>query len=158
MRRKRLVIGGALVLAIVVASTSVAASKPVLPDGTTSSPNRASTTGIAGPAGPQQISPIAAYFKRVTFSSDELGQSQEIEAKLPAGRYLVEVLTPHAASTPDCLGVSFPLAPPHADTPAFNGYVSVAENGDPVTVSCFERATDANSTASYELFFIPAAG
>jgi hypothetical protein len=157
MNRKRLLVGGTLALAIVVASTSVAWSKPVLPDGTTNSPDPASTTGIAGPVGPQQITPVAAYFKRVTYTSDELGQYQETAAKLPAGRYLVEVLTPHAASEPDCLGVSFPLAPPHGNATAFTGYVTVANNGDPVTISCYEQATDANSTASYELFFIPAA-
>jgi hypothetical protein len=158
MNRTRLLIGGALTFALIVASTSVSWSKPVLPDGTTSSPDPPSTTGIAGPAGPQQISPVAAYFKRVTYSSDELGQYQETAAKLPAGRYLVEVLTPRASSTPDCLGVSFPLVPPHGSATAFTGYVSVVKNGDPVTVSCFERATDANSTASYELYFIPAPG
>jgi hypothetical protein len=158
IHRKKLLVGAALAFALVVAGASMASSEPVLPDGTTSSPDPASTTGIAGPAGPQEITPVAGYFKRVTYTSDELGQYQETAAKLPAGRYLVEVLTPHAASAPDCLGVSFPLVPPHGDATAFTGYVSVARNGDPVTISCYEQSTGAKSTASYELFFIPAAG
>jgi hypothetical protein len=157
MNRKRLVGGGVLALAIVVASTSVAWSKPVVPDGTTASPDPASVTGIAGPVGPQQITPVASYFKRVTYTVDELGQYQETATRQPAGRYLVEVLTPNPASRPDCLGVSFPLAPPHTKAIAFTGYVTVEKNGDPVTISCFEEATSATSTASYELFFIPAA-
>ncbi|HEX4017118.1 MAG TPA: hypothetical protein VHX15_10310 [Frankiaceae bacterium] len=156
MMRKRLLVGAVLAVAVVVASTSVAWSKPVLPDGTSYSPDPASTTGITGPAGPQQISPVAAYFKRVTYTVDELGQYQETGLKLPAGRYLVEVTTPHAASPPDCLGVSFPLVPPHGTETAFTGYVTVAKSGDEVTISCYEQATGADSTASYELMFIPA--
>ncbi len=158
MNRRMLAVGGALAVAIVVASTSVAWSKPVLPDGTTFSPDPASTTGIAGPLGPQQISPVAAYFKRVTYTVDELGQYQYVDTKLPAGRYLVEVLAPHASSPPDCLGVSFPLVPPHGTATAFTGHVTVAKSGDPVSISCFEQATTAQSTASYELTFIPTRG
>ncbi len=155
MNRTRLLIGGALALAVVVAGTSVAWSRQVLPDGTTRSADPPGTTGIAGPAGPQQISPVAAYFRRVTYSSDQLGQAQETSARLPAGRYLVEVLATRAASAPDCMGVSFPLVPPATSGAAFTGYVTVANTGDPVTVSCYERAADASSTASYEIFFIP---
>ena len=157
MIRTRLLVGGTLALAIVVASTSVAWSKTVLPDGSGLSPDPAGTTGIAGPLGPQQISPVAGYFKRVTYTGDELGQSQDIETRLPAGRYLVAVLTPHATGGVDCLGVSFPLVPPHGRASAFTGYVSVARNADPVTVACFEPARKANSAASYELYFFPAA-
>ena len=156
MNRKRLLIGGALALGVVLASTSVAWSKPVLPDGSSFSPDPANATGIAGPLGPQRITPVAAYFKRVTFTRDEIGQSHEIETKLPAGRYLVEVLTPHSVGAADCLGVSFPLVPPSGAAGAFNGYVSVARNGDPVSIACYERASGAPA-ASYELFFIPAA-
>ena len=156
MNRKRLLVGGALTLAIVVTSASVAWSRPVPPDGASSSPDPPDTTGIAGPIGPQQISPVAAYFKRVTYSSDELGQYQETAAQLPAGRYLVEVLTPQTAGTPDCLGVSFPLRPPRAPGAPYTGYVTVAKGGDAVTVTCYEQAGDTTSTATYELYFLPA--
>jgi hypothetical protein len=158
MNGKRLLAGGVLAVAIVIATTSVCWSRPVLPTGTTRGTDPPSITGIAGPAGPLQISPVAAYFKRVTYPSDELGQNQEAGAALPAGRYLVEVLTPGAVTPPDCLGVSFPLVPPHGTHTAFTGYVTVAKSGDDVTVSCFERPGAPTSNATFELYFIPVAG
>ena len=100
---------------------------------------------------------MPSYFKRVTFAGDQLGQSQVISARLPAGRYLVEVLTPNTpALSPDCLGVSFPLVPPTGDGSGYRGYVSVAKDGDAAAVSCYERARDSTSTVTYELFYVPA--
>jgi hypothetical protein len=116
-----------------------------------------SAAGVAGPLGPDAFAAIPAYFKRVTFSRDQLGQYQEIAMKLPAGRYLVEVLTAgaQAGSRPDCAGVSFPLVPSLIEGKSFVGYVPVRDDGDAATVSCYERATSRNSTATYHLFYLP---
>jgi hypothetical protein len=157
MNGKRLLAGGVLTVAIVIATTSVSWSGPVLPTGQPPGTDPPSITGIAGPAGPLQLSPVAAYFKRVTYPSDELGQDQEAGVQLPAGRYFVEVLTPGAVNPADCLGVSFPLVPPHGTDTAFTGYVTVAKSGDEVSVSCFEQPGGPTSNASFELYFIPVA-
>jgi hypothetical protein len=155
MNRKRLLVGGLLTLAIVIASTSVSWSRPVVPDGATRGTDPPSTSGIAGPAGPQQISPVAAYFKRVTYQGFETTQSQTAGIRLPAGRYLVEVVSPGSVDASDCLGVSFPLVPPHDANPAYTGYVTVAPGGGDAEVSCFQEPQDPTEGGSYELYFFP---
>jgi hypothetical protein len=157
MNRKRLLVGSVLTLAIVLASTAVSWSRPVVPDGAARGDDPPNTTGIAGPAGPQQISPVAAYYKRATYSSYQLSQFQTTGARLPAGRYLIEVLSPGALDAVDCLGVSFPLVPPQGSDSAYHGYVTVAKSGDEVAVSCFQEPPDPNATVSYELYFFPVA-
>ena len=157
MNRKRLVVGGLLTIAIIIASTSVSWSRPVVPDGSTRGTDPPSTSGVAGPAGPQQISPVAAYFKRVTYQSFQLSQFQTAGIRLPAGRYLVEVISPGSVDAADCLGVSFPLVPPHDGNPAYTGYVTVARSGDDAEVSCFQEPPDPSAIVSYELYFFPVA-
>ena len=90
-----------------------------------------SSSGIAGPAGPQQISPVAAYFKRVTYHGDRARPVPEAgvrAARRPLSRR--GDLTRAPSNAVDCLGVSFPLVPPHGANPAFTGYVTVAKSGD----------------------------
>jgi hypothetical protein len=157
MNRKRVLVAGLLTLAIVIAGTSVSWSRPVVPDGSTRGAASPSISGISGPAGPQQISPVAAYFRRVTYASYQLSQFQTTGIRLPAGRYLVEVLSPGAVDAADCLGVSFPLVPPHDSNPAYTGYVTVAHSGDEAEVSCFEEPPDPTATVSYEVYFFPVA-
>ncbi len=155
MQRKRLLLAGVLTLAIVVASTAVSWSRPVVPDGPPASADRAVTVGIAGPAGPAQLSPVPAYYKRATYAGYQLRQFQTIGLRLPAGRYLIDVRSPASVDAADCLGVSFPLVPPHDANPTYTGYVTVARSGDEVAVSCFEEPPSPTSTVSYELFFYP---
>jgi hypothetical protein len=159
MNRRRLWAAGSVALAIAVAGGAVAWSTTSgvrhPGDRVTGPP---SDVGIAGPLGPQQITAFPSYFKRVTFANNELGQSQVISAHLPPGEYLVEVLTPNTPSSarPDCMGVSFPLVPPADVGMSFRGFVTVAKAGDAASVSCYVRATNATSTVTYELFYIPA--
>jgi hypothetical protein len=155
MKRKRLLVGGLLTLAIVVASTSVSWSRPVVPDGSTRGVAPPNISGIAGPVGPQQLSPVAAYFTRVTYQSYELSEFQTVGIRLPAGRYLAEVASPGSVDATDCLGVSFPLVPPHDGNPAYTGYVTVAHSGDQAEVSCFQEPPTPASSVSYELYFFP---
>jgi hypothetical protein len=158
MRRKRLLAGGVLTAAIVAASTAVSWSQPVPPSGETRLADPGNVVGLAGPAGPQQISPVAAYFRRATFTGRELRQFHEIGAQPPAGRYLVEVSAPGSIDAVDCMGVSFPLVPPHDATPDYTGYATVAKSGDDVTVSCFEEPATPDAVVTYELYLIPVAG
>ncbi len=159
IRRKQRFIAGSLAIATVVAGGSVAWA--ACPAGSGGSSGPTSDVGVAGPLGPQAITAFPSYFKRVTFAADELGQAQEIAAHLPVGRYLVQVIAPHApdGSSPDCMGVSFPLAPPAGpgdEGKAFTGYVSVAKDGDTATVSCYLPAAGTHSSATYEVFYVPA--
>src|SRR4051812_40006979 len=117
MIRKRVLVAGLLTLAIVIAGTSVSWSRPFLPDGSSRGTDPPSSSGIAGPAGPEQISPVAAYFKRVTYQGYQLSDFQTAGIRLPAGRYLVEVTSPGSVDAVDCLGVSFPLVPPRGANP-----------------------------------------
>ncbi len=113
--------------------------------------------GLAGPLGPQKLAALPSYFKRVTFAASELSQYQGITAHLPAGKYLVLIVTKGAPGgrRPDCLGVSFPLAPSIEKGRGFRGYVSVAADGDAATVLCYERAVDTRWSVTYELFYFP---
>ena len=157
VRRRRRVVGACLA-ALVAAGGALAYATS--PDGSTSRPAALpsrSAAGLAGPLGPDGFSAVAAYFKQVTFTHDELGQYQEIAMKLPAGRYLVEVLTSNAptGSRPDCAGVSFPLVPSVVEGKSFVGYAPVGADGDSAAVSCYERATGRDSSATYHLFYLP---
>jgi hypothetical protein len=158
MNRKRLLLGGVLTLAIVIATTSVSWSRPVIPDGSAPGGGAPITAGLAGPAGPQRFSPVASYYTRAKYEGYQLSQFQTISARLPAGRYLVEVISPGAVDAADCLGVAFPLVPPHDSNPAYTGYVTVARSGDEVAVSCFEEPPDPTASVSYELYFFPVSG
>jgi len=160
VKRKGLLVGGSLILAIALSGGSVAwASIPRGPEDGAFSKGVGGDVGVAGPLGPQGFAGIASYFKRVTFTFEELGQPQEIAAHLPAGRYLVELLALNApAHSPDCAGVSFPLVPAADVSMGYTGYATVANDGDATTVSCYERADDPAVSATYELFYIPATG
>ncbi len=157
MNRKRVLVAGLLTFVIVIASTSVSWSRPVVPDGSTRGVAPPDISGIAGPAGPQQISPVAAYFKRVSYDTFQRNESQTAAIRLPAGRYLVEVIPPRTGETLDCLGVSFPLAPPRGANPTYSGYLTIAHSGDEAEVSCFQTSPDTTATVSYELYFFPVA-
>ena len=100
---------------------------------------------------------MAAYFKRVNYDSFQRSPSQTAGVRLPAGRYLVEVVPPRSADTVDCLGVSFPLVPPHGANPTYTGYLTIAHSGDEAEVSCFQTTPDPTATVSYELYFFPVA-
>lgn len=156
MAHRLRLVAGALAVATVIAGGAIAWG--AAPAGSPRSPRPTSDVGIAGPLGPQAITAFPSYFKRVTFGADELGQAQEIAAHLPVGRYLVQVITPDSAdgSTPDCMGVSFPLVPPVSKGTAFTGYVSVAKAGDAATVSCYVPAAGTHTSRTYELFYLPA--
>ena len=159
MKRRRVVVGGALTLAVAVAGgvgAWVISFSPASVERPPTSGFRADV-GAAGPLGPAAFSLVPSYFKRVSFAGGQLGQFQDIDAHLPAGKYLVKVrtLSSSLGTGPDCMGVSFPLAQSVANGAAFRGYVSVARDGDATTVSCYERATMATSSATYELFYIP---
>jgi hypothetical protein len=158
LNQRGLLAAASLALVFAAAGGAVAWSASPGADRVTRPPGDAAGAGhfgIAGPFGPQAITAFPSYFKRVTFANNQLGQSQIISAQLPAGRYLVEVLTP-GGGRPDCMGVSFPLVPPIEDGMDFRGYVTVTGAGGAASVSCYERATDATSTVTYELFYIPA--
>ena len=157
MKRKRLLAGGVLTLAIIVASTSVSWSRPVVPDGA-NVPDPGNVFGVAGPAGPEQFSPIATYFKRATYRGNERRQFHMISAPLPAGRYLVEVLTPGSTDAVDCMGVTFALVPSHDKLIAYTGYVTVIDPATEVTVSCVGDPHSQDPVATYELYFIPVPG
>jgi hypothetical protein len=156
MNGKRVLVAGLLALAIVVASTSVTWSRPVLPDGSSRGADPRSASGVAGPAGPQQISPVAAYFKRIPYDSFLRSASQTAGVRLPAGRYLVEVVPPRSADAVNCVGVSFPLAPPHGASRTFTGYLTVAHAGDEAEFSCFHTFPAPAVPVSYEFYFVPA--
>ncbi len=163
MNRRRVLAAGSLALMVTVAGGAVAwsAGRPTRAAG---SGDRLTSplgdVGIAGPLGPQAIAAVPSYFKRVSFTPDQLGQSQVISSDLPVGRYLVEVLTPNTQGgrRPDCMGISFPLVPPVDGISGFRGYVSVTTSDKAAAVSCYEPASDTNSTVTYELYYIPATG
>ena len=157
MTGKRVLVAGLLALAIVVASTSGTWSRPVLPDGSSRGADPRSISGIAGPAGPQKISPVAAYFKRIAYDNFVRSPSQTAGVQLPAGRYLVEVVPPRSADAVNCVGVSFPLVPPHGSSRTFTGVVTIAHAGDEAEFSCFHTFPAPTVNVSYEFFFVPAA-
>jgi hypothetical protein len=159
MKRGHVIVSGSLALAIGAAGGAVV----WIPSGP-GPVRRAATSGfqgdvgVAGPFGLDAFSLVPAYFKRVRFSGSQLGQFQDIDAHLPAGKYLVKIRTRSSAGGegPDCMGVSFPLAQSVAGGKAFRGYVSVPHDGDATTVSCYEQpASTTTSTATYDLFYIP---
>ena len=149
MTRKTLLVTGLLVTGcaggVITVVTFSASHVPV------SGPQ--SDVGVAGPLGPQGISVVPSYFKRVTFSAEQIGQAQQIAAHLPAGKYLVEVRAPSAptGNGSDCLGVAFPLSQSLHNERDFTGYVSVA-HGDAATVFCYAQTA---KSSTYELFYIP---
>jgi hypothetical protein len=156
MNRKSRIVGGSCVIALVVAGGALGWTAIPRAGGVIAAAGSKGDTGVAGPLGPDGFSAFPTYFKRVTFTHDQLGQFQDIAIHLPAGRYLVEVVTSHgpSGSRPDCAGVSFPLVP-SAVPGSFTGYAPVASDGDAATVSCYERAGGGTSTATYRLFYLP---
>jgi hypothetical protein len=163
MNRSRALAAGSLVLMVAVAGAAVAWSSG-RPAPAAGSGDRLTSplggVGIAGPLGPQAIAAIPSYFKRVSFTPGQLGQSQVISTDLPVGRYLVEVLTPNTSRgrRPDCMGISFPLVPPVDGVSGFRGYVSVTASDKAAAVSCYEPVSDPSAPVTYELYYIPAAG
>ncbi|MCW2546999.1 MAG: hypothetical protein JWN96_1459 [Mycobacterium sp.] len=155
MNRKSRIVGGSCVFALVVAGGAIGWTVIPGAGGAISAAGSNGDSGVAGPLGPDAFSAFPTYFKRVTFTQDQLGQFQDIAIHLPAGRYLVEVLTSRgpSGSRPDCAGVAFPLVPSVIQG-SFTGYVPVAKDGDAATVSCYERATG-HPSATYHLFYLP---
>jgi hypothetical protein len=159
MNRRRILAAGSLALLVAVAGGAVAWSAGLPAAGSDDRvTSQLDDVGIAGPLGPQAIAAVPSYFKRVSFTPDQSGQSHVISTDLPIGRYLVEVLTPSArhGRSPDCLGISFPLVPPVDGVSGFRGYVSVTTSDKAAAVSCYEPASATNSTVTYELYYIPA--
>jgi hypothetical protein len=143
MRSMGRLVGGSCFVALAVASGALAwAAAPDL-RGAAGLAGSSDAAGVAGPLGPDAFSALPAYFKRVTFNRNQLGQYQDIAMKLPAGRYLVEVVTSHApaGSRPDCAGVSFPLVPSVVEGRSFTGYVPVANDGRSPASSGLPAAT-----------------
>jgi hypothetical protein len=139
--------GGAVALAVLIAGPSEQTTAGVS--------GFHADVGVSGPLGPAAFSALPSYFKTVTFERDQLSQFQDIDAHLPVGKYLVTIRPRNTSSVsaPDCMGVSFPLTQSVAG--AFQGYVSVAANGDATTVSCYQQATTAKASATYDVFYLP---
>jgi hypothetical protein len=157
MKRKTVLASGLLSAVLVAGGVWLAIA--AAPETAGATAQSTSDLGLAGPLGPQAFSAIPSYFKQVTFSRSQLGQFQYIDAHLPAGRYLVQVqaVNPPAGGSPDCAGVAFPLVPSSTDRTSFRGYVSVVSAGEVATVSCYERGSGPNATATFNLFYLPVA-
>ena len=157
MNRKRLLVGGLLTLAIVIASTSVSWSRPVVPDGATRGTDPPSTSGIAGPAGPQQISPVAAYFKRVTYQGYQLRPIPGRPAfGCPPAAIWSRWCHPGSVDAVGLPGRLVPARPPARRQPAPTPVTSPSRN--PATtaeVSCFQEPPEPDRDCQLRALLLP---